>query len=212
MKWRSVKGEVRSAIWIALMVCATQPVFAATNSELEDEKLALSPPHGEIPPSFGEQYGFWAVLGFVLLLAIGVVAWFWLRPGPPAPTPIEVRTREELEALRRLNEDGKTLSRISRSLRQYLAVAFELPSGELTTSEFCQAIRADAKIGPDLAAKAEVFLRRCDELKFAPARSPQPIGAAAGALELVELGEARRAQLRQAAATATTIAESARSA
>jgi hypothetical protein len=72
-----------------------------------------------------------------------------------------------------------------------------LPADELTTSEFCRVIAAHEKIGPELAARVGEFLGRCDELKFAPAGSPMPTSAAARALELVELGEARRAHWRK---------------
>jgi hypothetical protein len=84
-------------------------------------------------------------------------------------------------------------------LRHYVVAAFELPSNELVTSEFLRVLAGHEKIGPELAAAVGEFLRRCDEHKFAPFRPPAPLGAAARAQELVELGEVRRAQLREVA-------------
>ncbi|HEU0037969.1 MAG TPA: DUF4381 family protein [Verrucomicrobiae bacterium] len=159
--------------------------------------MKLSPPHGELPPTFWEQYGAWTLLAAVVLLALAsFVAWWWLRPEPPVVVPIEVRARQELAVLQQRNEDGRTLSQVSRVLRRYVVAAFELAPDELVTSEFSRLLASHEKIGPELAAAIGEFLRRCDEHKFAPPRSPTPIGAAARALELVDLGEARRTQLR----------------
>jgi hypothetical protein len=176
---------------------AELPLLAATNSESENEILKFSPPQAELPPSFWEQHGTWIVIAVIVALAlVGTALWWMLRPKPSLPVPIEILSRKELQALRQRSEDGRVLSQISRVLRRYLAGAFALPADELTTSEFCRVIASHEKVGPELAAAVSDFLRRCDELKFAPADSPTPIGAAARALELVELGEARRAHLQ----------------
>jgi hypothetical protein len=167
--------------------------------------LVLSPPHPELPPTIWEQYGAWLILAAVALLALASFAvWWWLRPKPPVVLPPEVAARQELEALRRRTEDGKMLSEASRVLRRYVAAAFELPPAEFTTSEFFQTLASNKKIGSNLAAAVGEFLRRCDELKFGPSISLPPMGAVARALELVERGEARRAQLRQTATAAAT--------
>jgi hypothetical protein len=119
--------------------------------------------------------------------------------------PIELQARQELAALRQRSEDGRMVSQVSRVMRRYVVTAFELPPDELTTSEFCRALGGDQKIGPELAAAVGEFLRRCDEVKFAPSSSPRQMGAAIRALELIELGEARRAQLREMATAVTAI-------
>ena len=188
---------------LAAFCCAIVPLRGATNSEGEDAILKLSPPHAELPASFWEQYGAWTFLAAVVLLAMAsFLVWWWLRPKPPVVVPIEVRARQELAVLQQRNEDGKTLSQVSRVLRRYVVAAFELPADELVTSEFCRVLANHEKIGTELAAAVGEFLRRCDEHKFAPPRSPTPMGAAARALELVELGEARRARLRETAPAA----------
>jgi len=177
---------------------AASALFAATNPAREDEIFKLSPPRAELPPTFWEQYGSWVVIGACLVfLLVGLALWWVLRPRPFIPVPIEIQTRKELEALRQLKEDGQVLSQVSRVLRRYVACTFALSPDEMTTSEFCQLAARQEKIGTELAANVNDFLRRCDELKFAPTNSPQPIGAAARALELVELGEARCAHLRK---------------
>jgi len=179
---------------------------AATNSPPDEETLVLHPPHAELPPLFWEQYGVWIVLGAVLLLAItALVIWLLLRPKTPVVVPVEVQARQELETLRHRTEDGRTVSEVSRVLRRFVAAAFDLPPDEFTTSEFCRLLADHEKIGPELSVAVGEFLRRCDEHKFAPLSSPAPTGAADRALELVELGEDRRARLRQmATATAAT--------
>jgi len=184
--------------WLSLLCCLVISVQAATNSAPADDLFRLNPPHAELPPSFWEQYGTWSVMAALFLLTLVAAAlWLILRPKPSIPVLIEILTRRELEVLSQRNEDGQVLSQVSRVLRRYVAGAFELPPDELTTSEFCQAIAGHEEIGPDLAVRVGEFLRRCDELKFAPATSPTPVCAAARAMELVELGEARRAHLRK---------------
>ena len=87
-------------------------------------------------------------------------------------------------------------------LRQYVAAAFDLPPGELTTAEFCNLIERHEAVGQELARALNEFLHRCDERKFAPSPATQPLGAAAGALKLIDQAESRRAALRQAAPSA----------
>jgi len=84
-------------------------------------------------------------------------------------------------------------------LRQYLIAAYNLPAGEPTTTEFCDALMATELIGPELATAVSGFLRACDERKFSPTASGKPLGAASQALKLVELAEARKALRRQQA-------------
>jgi hypothetical protein len=198
--------KLRDVIGFSATLFAPLSLYAATNSERPDEILVLSPPHAELAPTFWEQYGGWAFLAAVVLLALAsIVAWRWLRPKSPVVLPIELQARQELAALRQRSEDGRMVSQVSRVMRRYVVTAFELPPDELTTSEFCRALGGDQKIGPELAAAVGEFLRRCDEVKFAPSSSPRQMGAAIRALELIELGEARRAQLREMATAVTAI-------
>jgi hypothetical protein len=183
--------------------------IAATNSESGADSLELLPPYAEMPPSFWEQYGALIILAAILLLAgVAILLWLLLRPRPPVNVPIEIQTRRDLEALRQRNEDGQVLSQASRAVRRYFATAFELSANELTTTELCRAVETSDKFSPELAAKVTDFLRRCDELKFSPASSPEKFGATERGLELVQLGETRRALLRQSAAVTATKAAS----
>jgi hypothetical protein len=115
--------------------------------------------------------------------------------------PPEARARRELEGLRQLPENGAILSRVSQVLRHYYGEAFGLPSIELTTTEFCNAISASDTVGSELAGVLRDFLRRCDQAKFAPAPPPS-FGAVDQAFKLLERAEERRAQnLAQQAAS-----------
>jgi hypothetical protein len=175
-----------------LVVCA----------QTTDDIPPLRPPHAEIPPTFWEQHtASISLASFALLALVGMVIWFATRPKPPVIIPPEVRARCDLESLRRLPEDGRVLSKVSQAVRRYFGAAFALPSGELTTAEFCQAIAAKGAIGADLANSTSDFLRRCDERKFAPETAAGTMGAAEYALMLVEQAEAIREQLRQTAQT-----------
>ena len=181
----------------ALSLLATYLSFgAATNSPAPDEIPPLRPPHGEIPPTFWEQYGSWVILGGVALLALASVgAWFLTRAKPPVVVAPEEQARRALETLRERREDGALLSRVSQILRHYVIAAFNLSPEELTTAEFCRTIAAQGQIGPELCAALGEFLRRCDQRKFSPPAPAPPLGVVAQAFKLIEQAQARRAAL-----------------
>jgi len=186
----------------ATSLLAARPLFAlVTNAPANDEIPRLRPPHAEIPATFWDQYGTWVILAGVAALAlIGAAVWFFTRPKPPVVVPPEVLARRALEPLRHQVEDGALLSRVSQVLRHYLAAAFDLPPGELTTAEFCGAITGHPLIGPELSAAFIAFLRLCDRDKFSPPAPIPPLSAVAQALRLIEQSQARRTALAQAAA------------
>jgi hypothetical protein len=183
----------------ALPLLAAQRLSAAdTNPLAADAIPPLRPPHAEIPPTFWEQNGLWIVIVGVLLLAlVGAVAWFLTRPKPPVVVPPEVQARQALEPLRQQSEDGALLSRVSQMLRHYVAAAFGLPPGELTTAEFCHTIASHAGIGPDLSAALSDFLHLCDQRKFSLSAPTPPFSAIAQALKLIDQAQARRLALAQ---------------
>ena len=111
--------------------------------------------------------------------------------------PPEVQARQALEPLRQQPEDGALLSRVSQILRHYVAAAFDLPPGELTTAEFCRAIAGHGRIGPELSAALSDFLRQCDQRKFAPPAPVPPFSAVAQALKLIDQAQIRRRALAQ---------------
>jgi hypothetical protein len=120
------------------------------------------------------------------------------------PITPETQARRELETLKGQAQTGTLLSSVSRVTRGYLGRAFELPAGELTTTEFCEQLAKEERVGPVLGATAQKFLKHCDELKFSPAPPPEPFDAVAESLKLVEHGqarlrEARRTELEEAA-------------
>ncbi len=204
------------------MLVARRMMAADTNPAALDAIARLRPPRGEIPPTFWEQYGLWVMVAACLLLGLaGAAVWFFNRPGQPIPLALEAQARQALRGLPQQPEDGVVLSGVSQILKRYVAAAFGLPAGELTTSEFCRALAGHEPVGPELSAAFADFLRHCDERKFAPrppslqatarraglprhseakAGGPLPaLNAVAQAFGLIELAEARRAQLRQAA-------------
>lgn len=194
-----MRKSLRQVAWFGIQILFSLPRVACAQDT--NEIPPLRPPHAEIPSTFWEQHtASVAVIGFALLAFLGLAIWFARRPRPPVIVPPEVQARGELAALRQLPEDGGVLSRISQTVRHYFGTAFSLPPGELTTTEFCQAIAANSQIPPELATVTGNFLRRCDERKFAPDALPAS-GTADDALQLVDQAEAHREKLRRAAAT-----------
>jgi hypothetical protein len=184
---------------LALSLLAAQRIFAAaTNTPPSDDIPPLRPAHAEIPPTFWEQHGLEVMLfGALLLGLICAAVWFLFRRRPPAVIPPEVEAMQALEPLRQQPEDGVVLSRVSQILRRYVAAAFHLPPGELTTTDFSRAIAGQGEVGPELSAALTEFLRQCDQRKFSPPVPAPPLSAAAQALKLIEQAQARRAALAQ---------------
>jgi hypothetical protein len=188
------------ALFAASSLLAAQPLLSAA-TDANDEIPPLRPPHAEIPPSFWDQYSFWVILAAILVIALaGVAVWLLTRPKPPVMVPPEVVARIALEQLRHQPEDGLLLSRVSQILRHYIVTAFGMPPGELTTAEFCRAIASHEQVGPALAAALSDFLRLCDHDKFSPPTPVPPLNAAARALKLIDLSQARASALAHAAA------------
>ena len=200
VKVRNTKSEVRSALWFyAALVMATS-LWAATNSETNDE-FVLRPPYQEMPATYWEQHGSAVTLASALgVIMLGLLVWFLLKPRAKVLVPVEVQVRGELESLRQRREDGRVLSAVSRGVQRYFAAVFEMPTGELTTAEFCRFAYADEKIGKDLASTTEAFLRRCDEMKFAPG-APTELKAVDKAFGLIAQADARKQQSLAAVTT-----------
>ena len=203
--WRSPADKIqttalnsaRHASYV-VQVLLLFPFLASAQSTTNDIP-PLRPALPEIAPTLWEQHGFLIVMAGVVVIALTAAAIVWLlQPKPPVPVLIETQTRNELELLNAPDADGKTISRVSQVLKHYIAVAFELPPGEMTTVEFSRAVAGSEKVGRELATSVSEFLRQCDEQKFLPNTGVQA-SACSRALELVEQGEARRAELRQVA-------------
>jgi hypothetical protein len=199
MKGGMKKDESRMikprASWAALcFALSSTPMLGQSTNDIPPLRPALP----EMPPTLWEQHGVLIVLLSVLAVALVAAAiWWLLQPKPPVPVPIEIQTRQQLEHLKNQTADGKTLSLVSQVLKRYVAAAFELPPGEMTTTEFTRAALACDKVGSELAAHVSAFLQKCDEQKFSPTVEIQT-SACARALELFQAGEARRAELRPA--------------
>lgn len=198
-------------LWLACFVLrALAPAaLAQTNGAPDEEIPPLLPPRGEMPPTFGEQYGVWLVLaGIVAFLLVCGAVWFLLRPRPATVIPPAAQARTELEQLRQKPEDGAVLTRVSQVLRRYVAAAFGLTPEERTTAEFCNALGSVEEVGPELSSDLTRFLKECDIRKFAPASTLstiEPVGAVPHAFNLIDEAEARLAQLEQAAAASPPV-------
>src|SRR6185436_11731470 len=191
-------SDVRLAVFALVVAsCLTPLSWAATNEAGDDFKLR--PPRGEIPASFWEQNRKWLVpMGIAGALAAGLLVWYFSRPKLAAEVPPEVRARKELDALTNQGGDREVLSRTSQVLKRYLAEVFGLPKEEMTTAEFCKVFNAGMEPGEALSKNVCDFLRRSDQMKFAP--GPVPASTVPEARRLLEQTEARRAELKVAAA------------
>jgi hypothetical protein len=179
--------------------------LAATNLLEPNDIPRLRPPRGELPPTFWEQHGLAVSAGIVAFVALlAILVWYLRRPKPPVVVPPCALARQALESLGAQPETGAVLSRVSQVLRRYVAAAFELEPGELTTADFCRALAKQERVGAELAAALGDFLRRCDEHKFKPSNAAPagPLHAVPTALQLIDLAEARLERLRQEAARA----------
>ncbi|HZV35127.1 MAG TPA: hypothetical protein VFB72_11190 [Verrucomicrobiae bacterium] len=145
-------------------------------------------------PTFWEQHGWHVIAGAAFCLALIALIIFWLRrPKIVIAEPPATAARRALESWRNRAEDGALVADVTRVVRRYVVCAFNLPSEELTTTEFRKALLSDPHIPRDVGAAAGDFLRRCDQWKFAPAPPAPPLEAVAFALELINKMEAARA-------------------
>lgn len=183
---------------VTMLLAVFVPGTSWANLPKTNSVPKLLPPYGELPAGFWEQHTATVVVGASLAaLLIGCGLWLALRPKPTPQVPADVQARTALQSLLNRPEDGALLSQVSQILRRYVIAAFGLPPAETTTTEFCQLIRGNDRIGAELATTLETYLRRCDEQKFAPVPAGSPLNGAAGALELVTQGENRLAHLHQ---------------
>ncbi len=181
----------------ALFVSLCGIFFQIATLAAEEEAELLRPPRGELRPAFWSQYGWWVALAAVVGAGAVVVWMKWVRrPKLVVVTPPEALACSAFESLRGRTEDGALVAEVSRVFRRYVGFAFNLPPDELTTGELHQALKSDARAGPDLIAAILEFLRRCDEWKFARVPTTAPTGVVQRALDLLEKSEAHRAQAK----------------
>lgn len=178
------------------------PLCGHTNAITTNATSVLVPPYGELPPTIPEQLQAvtaqhpisvaLAGLGTIALAVLGV--WLVFRPRSATSVPPAVQAQQKLDTLRRQPEDGAVLSRISQVVQNYFIAAFQLPPGELTTTEFSDSLSGHEAIGKDLSMAVIRLLRDCDDRKFSTARALAPLDAANQGLKLVAQAEQRRNQ------------------
>jgi hypothetical protein len=179
---------------VAFVFFGGTKLLAETNSV---KALQLAPPYGELPPTFWQRNAplIFCASVFLILAIVGI--YFLLRARPKKIIPPKMQARETLEKLRRESETGKTVSRVSQTVRNYFIGAFQLPAGEFTTAEFARVIANDKKIGAEISGNAIDFLRECDARKFSSSNEFEPMDAPGRALQLVEQAERRLCELAE---------------
>ena len=184
-----------AAILSWLIFGASTALPAQTNSHAAGALPSLAPAYPEMTQTSWELHHAAIIsCGLVLVVLLALLIWSLLKPKPAVVVPPGDVARQALMTLSGQPKDGACLSRVSQILRHYFIAAFEIPAGELTTSEFCGAISSHQKIGADLAGPVTEFLHQCDARKFGTAPDAAPLNAVARALELVALAESRQAQ------------------
>lgn len=180
------------ALWMSLVAAAVR----GQGHELPD----LRPAHGELSPTFWQVHGWQILIAAVLLaLVIALVVICFLRPKRITPESPAVVARRDLEKWLARKEDGALIADVTRVLKHYVISAFQFPRGELTTTEFRNALQSSQEIKPVLAAATDDFLRRCDEWKFSATPPSSQSGVVKSALELVDKFEAVRAPSAESA-------------
>lgn len=185
-------GKLPLRRWMSVFPAfSASAMFAQTAG---DTQPSLVPPYGEIPPTFWQQHHTAVIVGGVVWLAlIGLILKLLLRPAQRIIQPPDAVARQALASLRNQPEDGRVLSAVSRVLRRYIAEAFALSDGELTTAEFCAMTTKNERLGADLSGALASFLHECDVKKFSAAGAAVPLNAVERAGRLVDLAETRRA-------------------
>ena len=192
------RGYLCSICWWGVQILFWLALTA--HAQFGDEVPPLEPARPEMPPTLWEQFGLMfvvVVVGFHVL--VGLLIWWVVKPRPRVPVPIAVQARRELAALREHPQDSRTLSAISRTVRRYFLAAFQLPADEVTTADFSRLLLEQKRIGAELVGCVVGFLQECDVAKFAPKGGGSPGDSIARALDLVEQGERRRAEIARIA-------------
>jgi hypothetical protein len=191
-------GQLVLALVLGTLVPAPATLLAADTNAPADSIPPLRPPGAEIPPSLWEQHGALLVLlGLGLILGLATIIWIVTRPKPPQAVPPAVLARGALGPLAQAPETGEVLSKVSQILRQYIVASFELPPGELTTTDLRHLLAAQETVDTELREGIVQFLARCDYRKFAPTSTQTPLSAVPAALKLIEQCEVRHEALRQ---------------
>jgi hypothetical protein len=189
---RDQRSIRRSMFLYSLLLLATPAVFAQSQTNALPNLL---PPLAPMQPTFWEQHGIAVFIGGLILAALAAVGiWRILNPSPQPVLPPFIVASKALGKCRARPEDGKVLSEISQVLCRYISAVFNFSPGELTTAELCRELGRNEKLTPQLTRDISDFLRACDERKFSPAVSPEPLNAAGRALQFIVVidEEARR--------------------
>ena len=147
---------------------------AANGNGKPDDIVDIRPPFFYLMPLTW----LWVLLGVLVLAALAVALWFWLKPlrQRRAQTAYELALEKLERARALLNEENAEpyAVLVSETVRTYLGQRFNAPSTRRTTEEFLRQMQVDTNT--PLAAHSDLlrgFLEACDLVKFAhyqPAR------------------------------------------
>lgn len=164
----SAHGEVRD-VPLSLPDFQVQSVLPA-----DADVLDPMPPKGVLGPSFP----WWSfALLLLALLALGALAWWWVRRDRPAAAaplapaiPPRARALAALDQARHAGfidrgEWKEFYTLVAHALREYADALEPAWSDDLTTSELLARVRAEAGAGE--AAALARLLRPADQVKFA---------------------------------------------
>lgn len=127
---------------------------------------------------------FWVLPAAIILavcLVAGFVVWRLFRakklPFQHPPVPPEVTARERLAAIRHLIAEGKHeqfVIEVSGVLRGYIEARFGLKAPTLSSEEFLFEAEQSALLDARWQDRLNLFLARCDRVKFALANLQPP--------------------------------------
>lgn len=176
----------------SLLVVSVWPLHGQPNA-----LPPLSPPYGELQPTFWEQYHAAVIIGGIaMILLTAFLIWWSLRSKPvPVPPPAKI-ARDALEPLRIQAEDGSLLSAVSQILRRYIGAVLHFSGSGMTTAEFTATMTGTFKLDPQFTSVLSDLLDACDKDKFVAHRKAPPLNAVERALQLIDLVERSEAQLK----------------
>ncbi len=148
----------------------------------------------EVPPApASPRWPYWASLGFIIFLALGLIGWKVYRrisrsEPPPDQWALANLSRIEDMGLPAGGQVERYHTLVSDVIRRYLQLRFHLHAPRQTTPEFLESLRQSPLLTPAQKERLRAFLERCDLAKFAGvAFSPEECGALGQtARELVE--------------------------
>jgi len=110
---------------------------------------------------------WWIVAGTVIILAVGGVLWYRLRPKKNAAIARIFRPAHEIAYDVEAGRIKEFYERLSDCLRHYIEHRFSLRAPERTTEEFLIELKYSEALAEEYRNDLKLFLEHCDLVKFA---------------------------------------------